>query len=116
MIIVIFIYFLIVIVYLIIDYLIAREFYNIAGKKGHYEKKYLWITFMFGIIGYCMVIALPDRGSEKEKNFIAEPTPVVSKSVSASIDNSNDVICCNYCGTDNPKGAKICKKCHKPIK
>lgn len=112
----IFIYFLIAIAVIVIYYLIAREFYNIACQKGHYKKRYLWIPFFFSIIGYCMVIALPDRGSEKEKNFIAEPNPVVSKSVSASIDNSNDVICCNYCGTDNPKGAKICKKCHKPIK
>ncbi len=112
----IFMYFLLVIVVLIIDYLIAREFYNIARKKGHYEKKYLWLSFLLGIIGHCMVIALPDRGSEEKKNFIAEPTPVVSKSVSASIDNGNGVVCCNYCGTDNPKGATMCKKCHKPIK
>ena len=44
-----------------VDYLIAWEFYVIAKEKGHDERKYLWISFFLGIIGYLLVIALPDR-------------------------------------------------------
>lgn len=45
-----------------IDYLIAREFQRVAVKKGHSEKRYFWISFWLGVVGYSLVIALPDRG------------------------------------------------------
>lgn len=45
-----------------IGYLIAKEFYKIAEMKGHFQKKYLWISFLLGPIGWLLVIALPDRG------------------------------------------------------
>ena len=44
-----------IIVVLIIQYFIAREFQRIAELKGHYEKRYFWIT-----LGMLLVIALPD--------------------------------------------------------
>ena len=40
---------------------IAGCFADIAAEKGFEERKYFWIPFLFGIIGYLMVIALPDR-------------------------------------------------------
>ena len=48
-----------IIAVLIIDYLIAREFYVAANEKGYTESKYLWIPFLFGVAGYLLVIALP---------------------------------------------------------
>lgn len=47
---------------LLIDYLIAKEFYSAAIAKGYSEKKYLWICFFLTAVGYLLVIALPDRG------------------------------------------------------
>lgn len=49
-----------IIVALIIQYFIAREFQRIAELKGHYEKRYFWITFFLWIVGMLLVIALPD--------------------------------------------------------
>lgn len=43
-----------------IQYLIAREFYVIALAKGHPQKKYLWLPFFLGMIGFLLVVALPD--------------------------------------------------------
>ena len=52
-----------------IDYLIAKEFYFAAQAKGYYEKKYLWICFLLGAVGYLLVIALPNRAiAHKEAN------------------------------------------------
>lgn len=50
---------------LVIDYLLAREFYRAAVMKGHDAEKYLWICFFFSVIGYILVTALPDIGSDK---------------------------------------------------
>lgn len=47
-------------------YLLAKEFYKVAVAKGYPEKKYLWLSFWLGIIGYLLVIALPDRGSSNQ--------------------------------------------------
>ena len=44
-------------------WLVAKEFYVAAKAKGYYEKKYLWICFLLGVIGYLLVVALPDRGN-----------------------------------------------------
>lgn len=54
------IYLIVVGVALYIDYLIANEFYNIARQKGYETKKYFWFCFWLGIVGYLMVIALPN--------------------------------------------------------
>ena len=54
----------VIVVGLIINFFIAREFYKVAVEKGHDEDKYLWISFFLGIVGYLLVIALPDRKKE----------------------------------------------------
>ncbi len=48
-----------IILSLAISYLIAEEFMEISRKKGYSDKKYFWYCFLFGIVGYLMVIALP---------------------------------------------------------
>ena len=42
-------------------YWIAKQFYEVAVEKGYTDKKYLWIPFWFSVIGYLLVVALPDR-------------------------------------------------------
>jgi len=45
----------------VLFWFIAEEFQRIATMKGHYEKRYFWWSFLLPIVGYLMVIALPDR-------------------------------------------------------
>ena len=45
-----------------IKFMLASYFCEIACDKGYGEKRYFWVPFFFGIIGYIMVAALPDRG------------------------------------------------------
>lgn len=44
-----------------LNWFIANEFYAIAKMKGHPQKKYFWWAFWLGIVGWAMVIALPNR-------------------------------------------------------
>lgn len=57
---------------LVISYLIANEFYQIAIMKGFNESKYLWISFFLGMVGYLLVIALPDKSIKNEKVSVDE--------------------------------------------
>lgn len=54
---------LVLIVWLIFDGLMAHWFYEAAEAKGYHDRKYFHIAFWFGIAGYLLVIALPDRGN-----------------------------------------------------
>ena len=53
-------YLIIVIIALVIDAVIANQFSDIAEMKGYADRKYFWFTFLFGIVGMLMVIALPN--------------------------------------------------------
>lgn len=55
------------IVALIVDLICAIELNDIAKEKGHANVKYFWYSFLFGIFGALIVIALPDRGKQPEK-------------------------------------------------
>ena len=58
----VFVVIIVVGIILFLNYLLAREFYAIAEMKGYeYHKKYFWYCFIFGWIGYLMVIALPNK-------------------------------------------------------
>lgn len=46
---------------LFLDYFIADEFRRIAMRKGYCARRYFWWCFFLGIVGYMMVIALPNR-------------------------------------------------------
>jgi formate-dependent nitrite reductase membrane component NrfD len=62
---------LFVIIFFVIDINVSVKFEEIAKEKGH--QGYFWWCFWLGIIGYCMVIALPDRNpAEKETQTIDE--------------------------------------------
>lgn len=54
---------LVLVAYFILVYFDAKWFYEVAEKKGHHDKKYFWICFWLGIVGFLLVIALPDRSN-----------------------------------------------------
>lgn len=56
-------YLVILVAALFLNYFMAEWFYEVAEAKGYYERKYFHIAFWFGIAGYLLVIALPDRGN-----------------------------------------------------
>lgn len=60
-----FIYIIAIVVAVIINYFVAKQFSNIAEMKGHKDNKYFWYTFILGIVGMLMVVALPND-SKKE--------------------------------------------------
>lgn len=70
-----------VIIYIVIQYFVAKEFQEIANAKGFYYggNKYFWITFFLGIIGILMVIALPDRGEDPAERMRARIDHVEKK-------------------------------------
>ena len=45
---------------------IAKQFEEAAQKKGHTRKKYFWLCFLLGAVGYLLVVALPDRGNTQQ--------------------------------------------------
>lgn len=64
---------ILVIVYLIVAaaiiwllWYLAKQFEEAAQKKGYTDKKYFWMCFLLGTIGYLLVIALPDRGDSHQ--------------------------------------------------
>ena len=62
---------------LVILYYIAKQFYAVAVDKGHPERKYFHICFWLGLVGYLLVIALPDRNRAQVQNVVVTtPEPV----------------------------------------
>lgn len=64
------------IIVLIIAFIIAIEFQEVATAKGYTSSKYFWYTFLFGIFGCLLVIALPDqrhnRNTGRKQNYNSE--------------------------------------------
>lgn len=56
------IFVLLIIAFILICFF-SQWFYEVACFKGYPERKYFWICFWFGPIGYLLVAALPDHGN-----------------------------------------------------
>lgn len=54
---------------LLLDWILANEFFGVATAKGYNKKKYLWYCFFFGLIGYLLVVALKDKNTADKKDF-----------------------------------------------
>ncbi len=52
---------ILLVVYFLIEYFVAGWFYEVVEAKGYRDRKYFWICFWLGIVGYLLVIALPNR-------------------------------------------------------
>lgn len=58
-----FVYFLVIVAVFVLWYFIGKEFERIAAMKGYKrDRRYFWWTFLCGIVGMAMVIALPSEG------------------------------------------------------
>ena len=79
-----------IIIALIINFFVAGEFANIAEMKGYHGNVYFWFTFLFGIAGMLMVVALPIVSEEEVANPIelqkeeSKPSIIVSHAPVAS--------------------------------
>ena len=60
---------------LVLDFLVAWEFQKIAMLKGWTSKKFFFYSFFLSLIGYLMVIALPDRGGLAEGSYESSDLP-----------------------------------------
>ena len=61
-----------ILVFVIINAIISKCFQEIAWEKGFYQKRYFWMPFLFGFIGWIMIWMLPDRGV-KHMQSTSEP-------------------------------------------
>ncbi len=52
---------LIAFIWIAIDAFLASEFMDAAEEKGYDDRKYFWFCLLFGLPGWMLVIALPDR-------------------------------------------------------
>ena len=86
------IYLIVLAVVLFINHLIARMFFDIAERKGHHEKKYYWLSFWLGAVGYIMVAALPDlfaRSQKEVQNIENENTKTTETKTEEIKEKSN---------------------------
>ena len=60
--------FAIVVLFFVLDWFVAKRFDEIAQMKGQPPEAYFWWCFWLGVIGWAMVIALPDRAGTSPKS------------------------------------------------
>ena len=113
---------IIILLYFLINGVIAYEFHSIAEEKGYDGGKYFAYTLIFGIIGMLMVVALPDRGDSRRDSWTVLQRPPVTYSQSP-VTPSSEQPGINHTTTgekhnDEPateatieNGEKICPKC-----
>ena len=94
-----------------VNYLIAREFYRAANAKGFYEKKYLWLPFWLGMVGYLLVITLPMK--RIEVSSFAEENQYTPKFQKQQPKNLTKV--CPECGKEIPERSESCPVCGYPF-
>ena len=49
--------------WLFFNYYIASQFQMAAEEKGYKGTRYLWLCFFLGMVGYLLVIALPNKNT-----------------------------------------------------
>lgn len=69
------IYIVAVLALLVLHYFVAEEFYKVAQMKGWPQKKYRGIALGLWIIGYLLIIALPDRSNGAMTAVISDDLP-----------------------------------------
>ena len=109
-------YILGVAIVLIIDYVIAKKFADIAEMKGHEGKTYFWFTFLFSVVGMLMVFSLPNITESKASNtsLDSSPTQFANALKNASNAQQKTVKRCPYCGDIVKLGR--CTLCGKEMK
>ena len=57
----------------LLQWVIAKEFFVAANAKGYHERKYFWFCFYLSLVGYLLIIALPNRG--ESDSIVSEELP-----------------------------------------
>ncbi len=57
---------------LLINMIVANSFSEIAEYKGYHSSKYKFFPFLFGLPGWLMVVALPNKKDEELKILIQQ--------------------------------------------
>ena len=109
-----FFYLLGIVIGLIIDYLIAKKFEEIAEMKGHIGSTYFWYTFIFGLVGMLMVIALPVKTKEENHKVTTLPPQKDIFAKYKANSETKEVKRCPYCGDIVKLGR--CEMCGKEVK
>ena len=107
----------------------ADAFYEIACMKGHEQKKYFWWCFGMPCVGYLLVIALPDKKTERQEQKAPEtvrtvtpfeperktdnPVPAVHKQTPAyqRPQEEEGSIKCPGCGRVQKADRSVCWEC-----
>ena len=91
--IIVFLSILLLIGLILFQYSIAMEFYKIAIMKGFEDRKYLWMSFAFGIVGYLLVIALPNKDVFiEETSDKSDEIPETFNEINETSNKINDII------------------------
>ena len=91
--IIVFLSILLLIGLILFQYSIAMEFYKIAIMKGYEDRKYLWMSFAFGIVGYLLVIALPNKDVFiEETSDKTDEIPETFIEINETSNKINDII------------------------
>lgn len=135
-----FAYFLIVLVAIAIDVAFAMYAGGIAEQKGYSKGNWIAVCIIFGIFGYTLIAALPDLelratleniekklAKDKNDNYLPRSSSSSSdgngsnsnctvKSLSkmtplVPLSDSEDYWTCKYCGLENTKETRRCKRC-----
>ena len=117
------------IVGLCLNWLIASEFYAVVEKKGYEDRKYFWYCFFFGVVGYLLVIALPDRDKRHVVRTayvpappatapVHYPAPVAPQAAAPQVPTpaqaNGDFWICPACHTKNLNSRQTCWSCNAP--
>lgn len=68
-------YVVLILALLAAHYFVAEEFYKVAAMKGWPQKKYRIMALLLWIIGYLLIVALPDRTGESMTAVISDDLP-----------------------------------------
>lgn len=60
-------------VVILISYIAASAFDEIAVSKGYPPMSYFWYCFWLGLAGWLMVVALPDRTAKPSNQTVIKP-------------------------------------------
>ena len=111
-----FLYLLCIIIALIIDYVIAKKFADIAEMKGHEGNTYFWFTFLLGVVGMLMVIALPVETKDENHKTELPPAKDIWAKVQANVANAQATKRCPHCLEMVKVVSNKCEMCGKEIK
>jgi len=52
-----------IVIFFVVNWFAAGEFYKLAEDKGYHSRKYFWWAFLVPVVGYILIAAMPDRGA-----------------------------------------------------